>query len=191
MPNDEGMTKHDDSDGPNKWSWLNSDTPFVREESDTKPLYDLEERTARFGEAIIDFAKKSRMRRQRTGLVVNSSARERVWARITTKPTMLSRAGILEVYWHVQERSAREQTFFADGGSGRSRAEIRSARSLARSASPAHNLCEDLEERKESRTNFECRTTNEIRMTKFLQRVVVWHLSSVLHSSFSIRISSF
>ena len=57
MPNDEGMTKHDDSDWQNKWSWLNSDTPFVREESDTKPLYDLEERTARFGEAAIDFAK--------------------------------------------------------------------------------------------------------------------------------------
>ena len=31
---------------------------FVREERDSKPVYDLEERTARFGEAIIDFAKK-------------------------------------------------------------------------------------------------------------------------------------
>ena len=37
--------------------WLDDETPFVREQPDTKPVYDLEERTARFGEAIIDFAK--------------------------------------------------------------------------------------------------------------------------------------
>ena len=30
---------------------------LVREESDSKPVYDLEERTARFGEAVIDFAR--------------------------------------------------------------------------------------------------------------------------------------
>ena len=30
---------------------------LVREEAETKRVYDLEERTARFGEAIIDFAK--------------------------------------------------------------------------------------------------------------------------------------
>ena len=30
---------------------------LVREEPETKRVYDLEERTARFGEAIIDFAK--------------------------------------------------------------------------------------------------------------------------------------
>ena len=58
MTNDEGMTKHEDFRKPDEWSWLDNETPFVREEPDTKPLYDLEERTARFGEAIIDFAKK-------------------------------------------------------------------------------------------------------------------------------------
>ena len=31
--------------------------PVVREESDGKRVYDLEERTARFGEAVIDFAR--------------------------------------------------------------------------------------------------------------------------------------
>ena len=59
MTNDEGMTKHEDFRKPDEWSWLDNETPFVREEPDTKPLYDLEERTARFGEAIIDFAKKT------------------------------------------------------------------------------------------------------------------------------------
>jgi four helix bundle protein len=57
MTNDEGMTK---SEGQN----AGADDPFrddgaglVREEPETKRVYDLEERTALFGEAIIDFAK--------------------------------------------------------------------------------------------------------------------------------------
>jgi four helix bundle protein len=37
--------------------WLDDETAVVREEPETKPVYDLEERTARFGEAIIDFAR--------------------------------------------------------------------------------------------------------------------------------------
>ena len=38
--------------------WFDRETPLVREESEPKPVYDLEERTARFGEAVIDFARK-------------------------------------------------------------------------------------------------------------------------------------
>lgn len=38
--------------------WLDGDTSRVGEEPDAVPHYDLEERTARFGEAIIDFAKR-------------------------------------------------------------------------------------------------------------------------------------
>src|SRR5438477_9518293 len=34
------------------------ETPIVREAAESAPVYDLEERTARFGETIIDFAKK-------------------------------------------------------------------------------------------------------------------------------------
>jgi four helix bundle protein len=58
MTKDEGMTKsertreHDDS------LWLDGETSVIREEPETTPVYDLEERTARFGEAVIDFAKK-------------------------------------------------------------------------------------------------------------------------------------
>ena len=37
--------------------WNDGDTLTVCEEPDEKRVYDLEERTARFGEAIIDFAK--------------------------------------------------------------------------------------------------------------------------------------
>jgi four helix bundle protein len=37
--------------------WSGDATSVVREESGEKRVYDLEERTARFGEAVIDFAK--------------------------------------------------------------------------------------------------------------------------------------
>ncbi len=57
MTKDEGMTK---SEGRDAWaddSFWDDGAGLVREEPDAKRVYDLEERTARFGEAIIDFAK--------------------------------------------------------------------------------------------------------------------------------------
>ena len=58
MTNAEGMTKHKlriatDEDA----FWGTSDTLVVREDAPAQRVYDLEERTARFGEAVIDFAK--------------------------------------------------------------------------------------------------------------------------------------
>ena len=58
MTNDEGMTKSDNFSELDDSFWSDNDAQHVREEPDTKPAYDLEERTGRFGEAIIDFAKK-------------------------------------------------------------------------------------------------------------------------------------
>ncbi len=55
MTNDELMTKSEKTREDSFWT--DGETSLVREESDTKPVYDLEERTARFGEAVIDFAK--------------------------------------------------------------------------------------------------------------------------------------
>lgn len=52
------MTKHEKPDGSGGSFWVDQHIPVVRETSDAKPVYDLEERTARFGEAVIDFAKK-------------------------------------------------------------------------------------------------------------------------------------
>lgn len=58
MSNDEGMTKPErlqsDSD---ETFWSSDVASIVREGPETRRVYDLEERTARFGEAIIDFAK--------------------------------------------------------------------------------------------------------------------------------------
>jgi four helix bundle protein len=58
MTNDEGMTKPENSDESEGSFWVDNEAPRFREEPEAKPIYDLEERTARFGEAIIDFAKK-------------------------------------------------------------------------------------------------------------------------------------
>lgn len=52
------MTKLENSTESEESFWLDNAALHVREESDAKPAYDLEERTARFGEAIIDFVKR-------------------------------------------------------------------------------------------------------------------------------------
>ena len=57
MTNDEGMTKSEVRHAPADDSFWDNGTLLVRDEPDLKRVYDLEERTARFGEAIIDFAK--------------------------------------------------------------------------------------------------------------------------------------
>jgi four helix bundle protein len=56
--NDEGMTKGENARDDFDESFWNDDVELVvREEPSGKRVYDLEERTAKFGEAVIDFAK--------------------------------------------------------------------------------------------------------------------------------------
>ena len=58
MTNDEGMTKSEaPHDGFDEAFWNDVTAPRIREEPSDKRVYDLEERTARFGEAVIDFAR--------------------------------------------------------------------------------------------------------------------------------------
>jgi four helix bundle protein len=56
MTNDEGMTKSEIALDHDALFWDDS-VPVVREEPAKRPTYDLEERTARFGEAVIDLTK--------------------------------------------------------------------------------------------------------------------------------------
>jgi four helix bundle protein len=59
MSNDERMTKSDNQNGCTEDSfWDEGSELVVREEPEAKAVYDLEEGTARFGEAVIDFAKQ-------------------------------------------------------------------------------------------------------------------------------------
>ena len=56
MTNDERMTKSENTRSAEEQFWTNGDALVVREERQEERVYDLEERTARFGEAVIDFA---------------------------------------------------------------------------------------------------------------------------------------
>ena len=58
MTNDEGMTKSEDRNVRAEDSFWDEGEGVVREEPETKRVYDLEERTAQFGEAVIDFARR-------------------------------------------------------------------------------------------------------------------------------------
>ena len=57
MTNAEGITKHETRNGEDSFWNKPAGTGVVREEPSTRRVYDLEERTARFGEMIIDFSK--------------------------------------------------------------------------------------------------------------------------------------
>src|SRR6266700_2671799 len=51
------MTKSENTQQDEDSFWYDNQILFVREEPGTQPVYNLEERTARFGEAVVDFAK--------------------------------------------------------------------------------------------------------------------------------------
>jgi 23S rRNA-intervening sequence protein len=57
MSNDERMTKPEDVMDHETRFWNDGEVLVVCEEPSDKRVYDLEERTARFGESVIDFAK--------------------------------------------------------------------------------------------------------------------------------------
>jgi four helix bundle protein len=57
MTKPEGMTKSDIAPNAEARFWMDGEMQVIREEPDEKRVYDLEERTARFGEAVIDFAR--------------------------------------------------------------------------------------------------------------------------------------
>ena len=56
MTNDERMTKPENMRGDDDAFWADGAPSVIREEPEVTRVYDLEERTARFGEAVIDFA---------------------------------------------------------------------------------------------------------------------------------------
>jgi four helix bundle protein len=56
MTNDETMTKPETAGDAEERFWNDGHAPVVREEPRAERVYDLEERTAKFGEAVIDFA---------------------------------------------------------------------------------------------------------------------------------------
>ena len=90
MTNDEGMTKSEARDARAEDSFWDDGAGLVREEPDAKRVYDLEERTARFGEAIIDFAKTIPQNPATNRIIGQLVGPARAWVLTTSKPTTQS-----------------------------------------------------------------------------------------------------
>ena len=114
MTNGEGMTKSEPVHNASEKVFWNSEIPsVVREEaSDEGVVYDLDERTARFGEAIIDFVKTipqdavtSRIISQLVGAATS------LGANYVEADDAVSKREFLKKHWDVTERSTRDQTF--------------------------------------------------------------------------------
>jgi len=178
MTNDEGMTKPENSNESEESFWVDNETPRVREEPEAKPAYDLEERTARFGEMIIDFAKKIPLG-PRTDRIISQlvGAGTSVGANYDEADDAVSKREFLKCIGTCK-KEARESKHFLRMAA-RAVPELKSdARELWLEARGiASDLRKDLEERKSEMTTHQAR--------------IFCHLSFVLPSSSVICHSSF
>jgi four helix bundle protein len=93
---------------------LDGDTSRVGEEPDAVPHYDLEERTARFGEAIIDFAKRI-PRGPLTDRIIDQlvGAGTSVGANYIEADDSVSKKEFLKCIGTCKKRNTRNKTFLS------------------------------------------------------------------------------
>ena len=132
MTNDEGMTKSEARDARADDSFWDDGAGFVREEPEAKRVYDLEERTARFGEAIIDFA-KTIPQNPVTNRIISQlvGAGTSVGANYVEADDAVSKKELSEKHRNLPEGSARNQAFSSDDCSGGAGIETASSNALA------------------------------------------------------------
>jgi four helix bundle protein len=149
MTKDKGMTKSQAQNTCKDYDpfWDNGDTALVREEAGGKRVYDLEERTARFGEAVIDFAKTipqnsvtNRLINQLVGAGTSVGANYIEADDAVSKKEFLKSIGICK-------KETREAKHFLRGARG-PRVETCSSQSLAGSTRTTSHFLKNLEERK-------------------------------------------
>ena len=112
MTNDKRMTKSEDQPFcDEELFWNDGAKSVAREEPKTTRVYDLEERTARFGEAVIDFAKRvprdpvtNRLISQLVGAATS------VGANFVEADDAVSKKEFLK-HWNVSEGIPRNQAF--------------------------------------------------------------------------------
>ena len=181
MTNSKRTREHDDA------FWLDGETLIVREEPRAKPVYDLEERTARFGEAVIDFAKKI-PRDPVTERIITQliGAGTSVGANYTEADDSVSKREFLKCI-ATCKKEARETKFFL-------RMSVRAVPKLKPEArelwTGSQRVAPDLRENLANRKTR--RMTKQIRMTDDESRCVFdIRISSFLrHSSFVLRHSA-
>ena len=106
MTNDERMTKSETPrDKFDDAFWNDATAPMICEEPETTRVYDLEERTARFGETVIDFA-KAISQSAVTNRIINQlvGAGTSVGANYVEADDAISKKRIPEVDRDMQER---------------------------------------------------------------------------------------
>jgi hypothetical protein len=151
MSNDETMTKSENRNtSADESFWYNHAESTVREEPERPRVYDLEERTARFGEAIIDFAKTIPQNPITNRLISQLiGASTSVGADYAEADDSVSKKDFLKSIGTCRKGSARNKTFPANGCSGGARAEAASARAVDGSQGAAFDLLKNLERSKE------------------------------------------
>jgi four helix bundle protein len=148
MTNDEGMTKSEMRDARSEDLFWDDSAGFVREEAEAKRVYDLEERTARFGEAIIDFAKTipqnpvtTRIISQLVGAGTSVGANYVEADNAVSKPRKLS--GLKSI--GTCRKEARNQAFSSNDCSASAGTETGSSSALGGSKGTASDLLQNLE----------------------------------------------
>ena len=190
MTNSGRTREHDDA------FWLDGETLIIREEPRANPVYDLEERTARFEEAVIDFAKKI-PRDPVTERIITQliGAGTSVAANYTEADDSVSKREFLKCIATCKKEARKTKFFLRMSVRRSSKTKTRSARAVDGSQRVGPDLRENLANRKTRRMTKQIRMTNDespcvfdIRISSFLR-----HSSFVLRHSavFPVRHSSF
>ena len=146
MTYDEGMTKHEKRTESDNSFWDDEHTPFVREEPEKNRVYDLEERTARFGEAVIDFAKTIPQNPVTNRLIAQLvGAGTSVGANYVEADDFVSKKDFSKSIGTCRKEAPRNKAFSSHDCSCGARTEVASTRDVDGSQGAALDLLKNLE----------------------------------------------
>lgn len=131
------------------------------------PVYDLEERTARFGEAVIEFAKKfprGPLTNRLIEQIVGCSSS--IGANYCEADDAVSKKSVLPSHRHVPKGSARDQAFPTDDCLCGARVETPGADSLAGGEGTEPHFRQNLQEQRREMPKSDARNNDENQMTK-------------------------
>jgi four helix bundle protein len=183
MTNDEGVMKSKDRNAYAEDSFWNGNEGIVREAPETKRVYDLKERTAPFGEALIDFARMIPQDAVTNRIVSQlAGAATSVGANYVEADDAVFKKGFLKSIGTCR-KEARETKHFLQM-IVRAVPELKpQARTLWLEAKELHLIFSRIWRNKYK--------TNTMRVSKPPRSLRVRHSSFVILSAFDIRISSF
>src|SRR6266540_601590 len=126
--------------------WNDVEVRFVREEAEPKRVYDLEERTARFGEAVIDFAKTIPQDTVTNRLISQLvAAGTSVGANYVEADDAVSKKEFLKSIGTCRKEARENQPFSSHDRPSRAGIETKGSCALAGSKGTASDLLQELE----------------------------------------------